>query len=139
MSSASTNGLPYNNLITLSFVEPAIVSDTNFFYTFIDNVEIPPGDYLAALYINIVSGGDTDLGTVLTKYGENGGSVSNILPFTSNYLGQTQVLAMEGVPFQIQNTQIIKIVNTTEISLIGNIIFSNTPPTAGGFIFLKAI
>ena len=140
MSSASTIGLPYNNLITLSFVAPAIVSGTNFLYTFIDNVEIPAGKYLASCYIEIVEGGgDTELGTVLTSYGTSGGLVTNIVPFTSNYLGNTQVLAMEGTELQIQNMQLITVLDTAEIALGGNIVYNNTAPTAGGYIFLQAI
>jgi hypothetical protein len=139
MSSASTVGLPYSNIIILNLTTPpgGIASGANFAYT-VDDTPILSGTYLASLYIDIVQeGGDTTLGTVLTQIVN--GNITNSFPFTTNYLGETQFIDMEAVPCKIQNTQMITIDGPSAMTVIGNILFENTPPTATGFLLLKAI
>lgn len=139
MSSASTVDLPYLNIITLNFETPVLIqSGVNFAYTFLEDVPILSGNYIASLYINVVQeGGDTGLGTITTQM--INGNVTNTFPFSSNYIGQTQFIDMEGIDLKIQNTQIITINGPSTVSLIGNIFFENTPPSATGILLLKAI
>lgn len=140
MSSASTVDLPYSNIITLNFETPLtpIISGTNFGYLFLEDIPIPTGNYLASVYINITQeGGDTTLGTVTTQLVN--GNITNTFPYSSNYLGQTSFTDMEGTPFKIQNTQFITINGPITMTLVGNIFFENTPPTATGVLLLKAI
>jgi hypothetical protein len=139
MSSASTVGLPYSNIIILNLTTPLapIVSGANFAYI-VEDTPILSGTYLASLYIDIVQeGGDTTLGTVLTQV--INGNITNTFAFTTNYLGETQFLDMEAVPYKIQNTQMLTIDGPSAMTVIGNILFENTPPTATGFLLLKAI
>jgi hypothetical protein len=141
MSSASTVGLPYSNIIILNLTTPpaGIAPGANFLYT-IDDTPILSGTYLASLYINIVQeGGDTTLGTVITQIVNVNGDITNSFAFTTNYFGETQFIDMEAVPCKIQNTQMITINGPTAVSIIGNILFQNTPPTATGYLLLKAI
>jgi hypothetical protein len=140
MSSASTIGLPYENILVFNFETPVagIQSGTNFQFTFLDNRTIPVGSYYASYYINITQeGGDTELGTVTTQL--TNVNITNTFPVSSNYLGQTSFIAMEGVPLKIQNTQIITVLNPTNMNLLGNFIFDNTEPTATGNLILKSV
>lgn len=140
MSSASTVDLPYSNIITLNFETPAtpIVSGTNFGYIFLEDIPIQTGNYLVSLYINInQEGGDTTLGTITTQLVN--GNITNTFAYSSNYLGQTSFIDMQNLPFKIQNTQFITIDGPSTMTLISNIFFENTPPTATGILLLKAI
>jgi len=139
MSSASTVGLPYDNIIVLNFETPALIqSGTNFAYTFLENIPIQSGNYIASLYINIVQeGGDTTLGTITTQI--LSANITNTFPFSSNYVGETSFIDMEGIDFKIQNTQLITINGPATMTLVSNILFDNTPPSATGILILKAI
>jgi hypothetical protein len=139
MSSASTVGLPYDNIIVLNFETPVVIqSGINFAFTFLENIPIQSGNYIASLYINVVQeGGDTGLGTITTQI--LSANITNTFPFSSNYLGETSFIDMEGIDFKIQNTQVITVDAAVPMALIGNIFFENTPPSATGILILKAI
>lgn len=140
MSSASTVELPYSNIITLNFETPPIpiTSGTNFTYTFLEYLPIQTGNYIASLYINFTQeGGNTSIGTIQTQISNN--AIANSFPFSSNYLGATQFIDMEDTPLKIQNTQLITINGPATITIVSNVLFDNTPPTANGVLFLKAI
>ncbi|MDB4352879.1 hypothetical protein OAA60_05570 [Porticoccaceae bacterium] len=140
MSSASTVDLPYSNIITLNFETPPvpIVSGTNFTYTFLEYLPIQTGNYIASLYIDFSQGDtDTSIGTIQTQISNN--AIANSFPFSSNYSGETSFVDMENVPFKIQNTQLITINGPATITIVSNVLFENTPPTATGTLFLKAI
>lgn len=140
MSSASTIGLPYTFVtqLTLQTPQAGIVSDTNFVFEFLEDIPIISGTYIASLYIEIVEeGADTEIGTVTTHLAN--ATTFNSFPLTSNYLGETGVIAMEGIPLKIQNTQLIIVEGPATMTLVGNIIFENTPPTATGFLLLKPV
>jgi hypothetical protein len=139
MSTASTVGLPYDKITILNFETPVlVVSGVNFAYTFLENIPIPSGNYIASLYIDVVQeGGDTTLGTITTQL--SNGSITNSLPFSSNYVGETTFIDMESIPFKIQNTQLITIDGPATMTLVSNILFENTPPSATGILLLKPI
>jgi len=139
MSTASTVGLPYDNITILNFETPItpIVSDTTFNFVFLDQRPILSGNYLASLYIEIFQeGNDTELGTITTQLFGQG--LTNSFPVTSNYIG-TGIIEMNGIPLKIQNTQVITIAGPINIGLAGNILFQETPPTASGILLLKPI
>jgi hypothetical protein len=139
MSTASTVGLPYDNITILNFESPALIaSGVNFAYTFLEDKPILSGNYIASLYIDVLQeGGDTTLGTITTQL--SNGSITNSFPFSSNYVGETTFIDMEGVPFKIQNTQLITIDGPATMTLVSNVFFENTPPSITGNLLLKPI
>ena len=139
MSTASTVGLPYDKITILNFETPVLIaSGVNFAYTFLEDIPILSGNYIASLYIDVVQeGGDTTLGTITTQL--TNGSITNSLPFSSNYVGETTFIDMEGIAFKIQNTQLITIDGPATMTLVSNILFENTPPSATGILLLKPI
>jgi hypothetical protein len=128
MSSASTIGLPF---FKSNFVAPVITSGTLFNYACSNNFSIPPGNYIAWIYLSIQGNTDTSLGPVITSI-NNG---ADFYPFTVN----STTLDLNGDTIVFQNTQVITVNTTQIINLKGQVLFDNTAPAIAGIIYFYPI
>jgi hypothetical protein len=128
MSSASTIGLPF---FKSNFVAPVITNGTLFTYALSNNFNIPPGNYLAWIYLSIRGDTDTTLGPVITLI-NNGPEVYS---FTLN----SSTIDLNGDTIAFQNTQVVSITNEEIINLKGQINFDNNTPSIAGIIYFYPI
>ena len=129
MSTASTAlGLPF---LKSTFTAPAFTSGADFNYILANAFNIPVGNYLTWLYLEIEGNTDTDLGPVITL-------INNGTSYTSTFNQSGVALNNSGITFQ--NSQFISI-TTAQPNLIlrGAIGFGNTRPTVTGTIIFYPI
>ena len=128
MSSASTIGLPF---FKSNFVAPVITSGTAFNYALSNNFIIPPGNYIAWIYLSIKGDTDTILGPAIT-------SISNGIDFYS-FTVNPSTINLNDTTIAFQNTQVITIDATQIIDLRGQINFDNNVPAIAGIIYFYPI
>jgi len=131
MSSASTIALPY---FKSNFTTPVFNSTTPFNCILQTNSNIPAGNYLSWLAINVDGNTDTEIGIIISVIANGTTTYQNTYNLTENAI----VIGDELVVFQ--NTQFLSFATEQpELNLVLNLLYEGNRPTITGTIILYPI